>query len=212
MPDVDGRIKKAAEKEIFKRWYVLTDKERKKQGFPIQQQDFKKYLGVSADTLVRWSKECREEGVYPPKKVPKIKNHWKGMPDLPPEMESAVAPLTAEQIAAQSWWTEERNKEINQAIYDSSIGKTRGNANSQKLALQASGRLVEKQEVKFVLSADDYFRIRREAQGRIQQLLGEGDGDRSVQSESALLLSQDGVSPKQEHDQDSEMAVVGLST
>ena len=205
----ERKFRKRAEKEKYKEWYVLTNAERKARGFPIKQQDMVKVLGVTTNTLVRWSKELRElEGIYPPKNPRPIKNRWKKPSELPVDMQKQ---LDIMELAKQGFWTSERMEAVNQAIYDTATGKNRGNPNSQKLIKQIVGELVEKKEVSFVLSADDYFRIRREAQGRIQQLTGEGDRDRGVQPESPLLLRKDGVSTKQEHTENGEVAAVGIS-
>jgi len=209
MPDKDGRGKrKTAERELFKRWFVLTNKERVAQGFPIQQQDFKNVLGVSAETLVVWARQLKAEGIYPPKKmtVRELRKKYKEPVSLPKEMQDD---LDYTPIERTGFWNDERTAIVNEAILESA---RLGNANAQKLAKQLAGELVEKKEVKFVLSAEDYFRIRREAQGRIQRLIGERDRDRGVQPESALLFPDDGISSEQEHDEGREVAVVGLST
>ncbi len=201
--------RKTAEKEKFKEWYVLTNKERRGRGFPIKQQDFCKVLKVTSNTLVRWGKECREEGIYPPKNPRPIKNHYKEPSELPPEMQEQ---LDIRELVKQGFWTSERIEAVNQALFLSGTGKGGGNPNALKLIKQITGELIEKKEVTFVLSADDYFRIRREAQGRIQRLTGEGDRGRGVQPESTLLLPKDGVSSEQKHTEDGEVAAVGLST
>lgn len=192
-----------AERGIFERWYILTNKERIEQGFPAQGYKMAERLGISRVTLNKWSRKCRLNGVYPPKTVKK----WKKPSSLPEEMQSQVD--SNEQIFERTgFWNDERTQIVNEAILESA---RHGNANAQKLAKQLAGELVEKKEVKFVISADDYFRIRREAESRIRELIGDRDRDRGVQPESTLLLSEDGLSPEQEHPQDSEMAVVAVS-
>ena len=202
---------KPAEKAIFERWYVLTDAERIEQGFPVTAQAMQKRLNVSHEAFLVWGRQCKKRGIYPPKKVGSrvARKEWKEPSELPLEMQQEV---DARDLLKQGFWTPERIEAVNQAIYDTSIGKSRGNPNSQKLIKQITGELVEKKEVSFVLSADDYFRIRREAQSRIRELTGERDRDRGVQPESTLLLSEDGISSEQEHVEDGEVAAVGLSS
>lgn len=59
----------------------------------------------------------------------------------------------------EGWW-KKRKLELNQAIMASA---KKGNAQSQKLAKQLAGELIEKQEVKIGLSADEVARRNSES-------------------------------------------------
>lgn len=80
------------------------------------------------------------------------------------------------------WW-QKKSKEINESIL---LSARKGNAQSQKLAKQLSGELVEKSEVKIGLNADEYFAILAEARRRFAPG-GEINGDRGLLPERALL-------------------------
>jgi len=87
------------------------------------------------------------------------------------------------------WWQRNgRSIRLNQAIFESATEKL--NPNSMKLAKQLAGELVEKKEVTFGLQPDDYYRIRAEAQRRIQESLGNPDGDRSLLPQPTILLDE----------------------
>ena len=64
-----------------------------------------------------------------------------------------------------SWW-KARQMELNQAILNSAMT---GNAQSQKLAKQLAGELVEKQEIKIGLSAEDRARRLFQAQEELKK-------------------------------------------
>lgn len=63
------------------------------------------------------------------------------------------------------WWRT-KQMELNNAIFDSAL---KGNAQSQKLAKQLAGELVEKQEIKIGLSAEDRARRLFQAQEELKQ-------------------------------------------
>lgn len=193
---------KEAEREIFQRWHMMTKAERIRNGLPIHYKILSQQLGVGGPTLTRWRRELEESGLFTPKGRDGRPKGSKRPRELPQEMLSQLGPVET------GFWTEERVEAVNKAILESA---QHGNANAQKLAKQLSGELVEKKEIKIVLNADDYFRIRREAQARIQRLTGEGNGDRGLLPESALLLPEDGVHTEHEHDEDGEVAAVGIS-
>ena len=167
------------------------------------------YLHVHVNTLLKWQRAFTKQGIYPPKFVvaPQYNAKRDKPKPLPKEMEEAVDGL---QSAIQGYWTQARIESVNEAIFKSSIGTGKGNANAQKLVQDLIGALKKDREIKFVLSADQYFAIRREAASRIQQLSGEPDGDRGVLSKSPILLSEDGVSTKQEHIQEGEVAALAV--
>lgn len=71
---------------------------------------------------------------------------------------------------------------------------TKPNARSKDMELWAriNGLLVDKSELthKFELSADDHYRISREAERRISETIGTSDRAESLPREPALLLSE----------------------
>ena len=78
-----------------------------------------------------------------------------------------------------------RSLEVVEAIVR---GSKAGNASSQKLWGQLTGKLVEKTEnINVELSAGDYIKIREEAKRRASEVSGTTDGDRSLLPKPALL-------------------------
>jgi len=59
--------KKVEERAAWLKWYVLTDKERTAQGYPLTQQEYKKVLNISHETMINWGKVAQAEGIYPVK-------------------------------------------------------------------------------------------------------------------------------------------------
>lgn len=82
-----------------------------------------------------------------------------GVPRIPTRYE--VSPPTEPDIEEDPvlWWKSQQKK-LNEAILSSAM---KGNAQSQKLAKQLAGELVEKQEVKIGLTADERAARLREA-------------------------------------------------
>ena len=93
-----------------------------------------------------------------------------------------------------------------------------GNANAQKLWAQLAGILVEKSEIKVELSANDHYRIWKEAKRRLAEFETglernrDSDGDRGVQSQPEVLPDEVCVDREQEHREDSQVATLALSS
>ena len=214
---------KTDEREIYKRFYVMTKAQRQEAGFPLTQSAMLDYLQVSSKTLTNWDKEFMSGGIFPPKKTHlnlktthlsspektcQLNPAIKEVRELPEEMKEVVEDITT---IVRGWWTREKIDAVNEAIFLSSIGEGKGNANSQKLASDLAGELKKDKEIKFALSADQYFAIRRDAASRIQQLSGESNGTGGVLSKPPILLPEDGVSTEQEHIQEGEVAALAVS-
>lgn len=80
----------------------------------------------------------------------------------------------------------------------------KASAKHMELFAKLKGLLIDKQEIKhkFELSADDHYRIDREADRRIQELNRGADGIQGLQEESPILLEQVCVDTEQEHSPD----------
>lgn len=113
---------------------------------------------------------------------------------------------TEEEIDADPvlWW-KKRRQEIDKAILDSA---KKGNAQSQKLAKQLAGELVEKQEIRIGLTADELTRRNLEAERQLREAgfnIRRDDGHRmaQVQDESSLLPGQVCLDSESQHGQHS---------
>jgi len=153
-------------KEKAFEWFGLTPDERFKKELPFNQNDLAVSLGIkNVDTIKRWKKEYDR---YAASKAVEVKND--------------IAELESD---PEEWWRK-RQLQLNEAILESA---KRGNAQSQKLAKQLAGELIEKSEskVQFELSAGEEIKIAREAERRTREVYTEPDGDTSLSQEPPLL-------------------------
>ncbi len=99
---------------------------------------------------------------------PRIFNRVKRMYEEGKKSETRLERIQEETLLEEdpiSWW-KKRTLELNNAILASA---KKGNAQSQKLAKQLAGELVEKAEVKFGLTADERARRNSESEQELRE-------------------------------------------
>ncbi len=126
-----------------------------------------------------------------------------------------------------NWRKELENGEVNKVdievptedkikLFDDLLFQLASSPNSpakyKELFARRYGLLLDKIEEthKLEVTADDYFRIRREAENRVREHNEQLGGDRSVLPEPHLLPEQVCVDTEQEHGEDGEVGGVGL--
>lgn len=188
-----GRVTRRDEKFELVKGYLDTPYKLR---LPLPQ--FRKENRIRRDEYIMLKRDVEEFGLEVAKKRTDDARKW--MEDSLSGQEAGESEDDSLESDPEGWW-KNRVVELYQAVFSSA---KKGNAQSQKLAAQLSGMLVEKQEVKIGLTADEIARRNFEAErllrdGGFNIRRADGLAVADVEGELSVLHGEPCVDNQPEH-------------
>ncbi len=185
-------------KEIYLRWINLDLKQREAEKLPSDVDNLSIQLQVPVEIMRHWGLQ-EELGKDVSGQIIDEEEETRGRPKLPTDERGNYD---------SSAWLRQRTHKADLNLIKA-MGK--GNTNALKLYYQLTGQLVEKQEVKFGLNADEINRRNLEADRIYDEWLnknkgierGTGQGVENLPETPRLLSKQTCPDTEQEHGKDS---------
>jgi len=172
------------ERAAYFAWKRFDQPYRLKCGLPLTKGEYAKFHNMPLSQIKKWDNSMNS-----------------AVNAMKPKIEEEIKEPGVKEIAYnQETFLENRSKEADEALMEAC---KRGNASALKVYFQLTGRLIEKTEnTNIDLGADDYRRIKTEAEQKASDFEAEYEGKGDVLPESSIFRQDVLQDNQSEHSED----------